>query len=70
VSTPTSTAGPPRLDQKISHRADRTFSGLATGAGVFILITLAFVAIFLTVESIPAFTAKAEDLPGGEGFLA
>ncbi len=74
----TSTAGgqrpnpmaPPRLDEKISHRADRTFAGLARGAGIFILVTLAFVAIFLTLESIPALTAAPEDLPGGEGFLA
>ena len=70
MSTPTRTGGPPRLDQKISHRADRTFSGLATSAGVFILVTLAFVAIFLTTESIPAFTASPEELPGGEGFIA
>jgi phosphate transport system permease protein len=70
VSTATSTNGPPRLDQKISHRADRTFSTLATSSGIFILVTLAFVAIFLTTESFPAFTAAPEDLPGGEGFWA
>jgi phosphate transport system permease protein len=64
------TTSPPRLDQKISHRADKTFSGLATSAGVFILVTLAFVAIFLTVESIPALTADPESLPGGAGFAS
>lgn len=63
-------AGPPRLDQKISHRADKTFKGLSTSAGVFILVTLAFVAIFLTIESIPALTADPEDIPGGAGFAA
>jgi len=67
VATVTS---PPRLDEKISHRADQTFSALATSAGVFILVTLAFVAIFLTAESIPAFTADPESLPGGAGFAA
>jgi phosphate transport system permease protein len=61
---------PPVLDQKISHRADRSFKGLATAAGVLILVTLAFVAIFLTVESIPALTAPAEEIPGGQGFAA
>lgn len=70
MSIPTSTTGPPRLDQKISHRADKTFSTLATSAGIFILVTLAFVAIFLTTESIPAFTAAPEDIPGGQGFWA
>jgi phosphate transport system permease protein len=70
VTIPTTTAGPPRLDEKISHRADTTFATLATSAGVFILITLAFVAIFLTTESIPAFTAEPEALPGGQGFWA
>jgi len=69
VSTAT-TSGPPRLDEKISHRADTTFRTLATASGLFILVTLAFVAIFLTAESVPAFTANPEDLPGGEGFLA
>lgn len=68
MSTSTTASGPPRLDEKISHGADRTFSGLATAAGVFILVILAFVAIFLTAESIPAFTASAERLPGGAGF--
>lgn len=66
----TTTHAPPRLDEKISHTADRTFKGLATSAGVFILVTLAFVAIFLTAESIPALTADPASLPGGNGFLA
>lgn len=61
---------PPRLDEKISHGADRTFKGLATAAGIFILVTLAFVAIFLTTESTPALTADPSEVPGGAGFLA
>jgi phosphate transport system permease protein len=69
MSTSTVTRAP-ALEQKISHRADRSFRGLATAAGVFILVTLAFVAIFLTVESLPALTAPAEDIPGGQGFAA
>jgi len=69
VSTATA-SGPPRLDQKISHRADKSFATLATASGIFILVTLAFVAIFLTAESIPALTADTEELPGGNGFWA
>lgn len=69
MSTATA-SGPPRLDEKISHRADKSFATLATASGIFILVTLAFVAIFLTAESIPALTAAPEDVPGGEGFWA
>ncbi|MBE2320019.1 phosphate ABC transporter permease subunit PstC [Solirubrobacter sp. CPCC 204708] len=49
---------------------DRVFRGLATGAGVVILATLAGVALFLIVRAWPAITASAEDLPGGENLLA
>ena len=69
MSTATA-SGPPRLDQKISHRADKSFATLATASGIFILVTLAFVAVFLTAESLPALTADAEELPGGNGFWA
>jgi phosphate transport system permease protein len=49
---------------------DRVFRGLATGAGVVILATLAGVALFLVVRAWPAITASSEDLPGGENLLA
>lgn len=45
---------------------DRAFAGLATGAGVLILIVLAGVAAFLISEAAPAFVAPASDLPDGE----
>jgi phosphate transport system permease protein len=45
---------------------DRLFKGLATGAGVVILATLAGVALFLVVRAWPAITASADELPGGE----
>ncbi|MBA2556052.1 MAG: phosphate ABC transporter permease subunit PstC [Chloroflexi bacterium] len=48
---------------------DRIFSGVATGAGVSILVVLAGVAIFLLIEAWPAITAPAEDIPGGEGLF-
>ena len=40
---------------------DRVFSGSAVFAGSMILVTLAAVAIFLIVQSIPAFVADHED---------
>ncbi len=51
-------------------RGDRIFSGFATGAGALILLTLAGVALFLTYEGIPAFTANADEIPGGDGIVA
>jgi phosphate transport system permease protein len=49
---------------------DRIFRGLATGAGVVILATLAGVALFLVVKAWPAVTAGAAELPGGDGLIA
>ena len=40
---------------------DRWFSGTALFAGSMILVTLAAVALFLLVQSIPALTATSED---------
>jgi phosphate transport system permease protein len=57
-------AGTPR------RLGDRVFSGLSTGAGVFILVVLAAVAIFLVTESLPVLGADAAELPGGKGFLS
>lgn len=56
---------------------DRLFRGLTTSAGSLILLALAGVAIFLTVEGIPAFTASHSDIapaiPGSDtvaGYIA
>jgi phosphate transport system permease protein len=49
---------------------DRLFSGTATGTGIGILVVLAGVAVFLVVQSIPAITAHAADLPGGKSIVA
>ncbi len=46
---------------------DRVFAGSARGAGILILVILAGVAAFLLIEALPALTAPAEDIPGGEG---
>lgn len=67
--TPDTLRAPP-VKRRRPRLGDRLFAGTATAAGVTILITLAGVALFLVLESIPALTAPAEDIPGGEGFLA
>jgi phosphate transport system permease protein len=48
---------------------DSLFSGLATGAGVTILVVLAGVAIFLIAESFPAITASPAELPEGKSLI-
>jgi phosphate transport system permease protein len=53
-----------------SRRGDWIFANLSRGAGILILATLAGVAIFLVIESMPAITAKAADLPEGKSFIA
>jgi len=58
-----------RLGQKGGGGGDRFFAGLAIGAGVLILATLAGVALFLMVKAWPALTASADELPGGEGLV-
>jgi phosphate transport system permease protein len=54
----------------VRRRGDRVFSGLSTGAGVFILLVLAGVAIFLTVEGIPGILASPDEVKSGENFLS
>jgi len=49
---------------------DRIFQGLATGAGVLILVVLAGVAGFLLIKAWPAITADGADIPGGEGLAS
>src|SRR3954465_6740101 len=44
---------------------DSVFSGAALGAGLLILVTLAAVAVFLIIQSLPAFGAKGSELPTG-----
>jgi phosphate transport system permease protein len=51
----------------VVRRGDRVFSGLTTGAGAFILVLLAGVAIFLVAKALPAVTADGSAIPGGKG---
>lgn len=68
----TATTSPPgRTTRSGSQRAgDRVFAGSAKAAGIFILVILSGVALFLIAEAVPAFTAPSEDIPGGEGVTA
>ena len=52
------------------RRGDLVFSGAARTAGLLILVALAGVAIFLTIEGAPAFTAPPSALDGKTNFLA
>ena len=45
---------------------DRVFSNLAVASGVTILALLAGVALFLVIESLPALSASAAELPDGK----
>ncbi len=49
---------------------DRIFAGTTRSAGLLILVALAGVAVFLTVEGAPAFTAEPDDLFGAKNFVA
>ncbi len=60
----------PRKTPAIRRRGDRVFSGLSTGAGILILLVLAGVAVFLTVEGIPGILASPDEVKSGQSFLS
>ena len=67
----TSTATPaPTQAKPVTRLGDRIFAGAARGAGIFILVVLAGVAIFLIAQAVPAIVAPASALPGGVGLVA
>jgi phosphate transport system permease protein len=68
--TATQTPTEPAPAKPVRRRGDLLFSGGSRAAGIFILVILAGVAAFLLAEALPALTAPAEDLPGGEGLAA
>lgn len=59
-SAPTALAKP-RSGRAKQRPGDRWFSGTAVGAGITILVTLAAVALFLIIQSIPGLTATSEN---------
>ncbi len=59
----------PRSERPVRRRGDRVFAGLSTSAGIFILIVLAGVAIFLTVEGLPGILASPSEVKSGQHFI-
>jgi len=64
LPSPAAAAAAPR------RLGDRVFAGLSTSAGIAILFVLAGVTVFLVLEALPALTASAEELPGGEALTS
>ena len=56
----------PRPPKPVVRLGDRVFSASTLIAGSIILVVLAAVAIFLIVQSLPAFTAGPSDFTGGQ----
>ena len=69
MTSSTATAAPTQA-KPVTQLGDRIFAGAARGAGIFILVVLAGVAIFLIAQAVPAIVAPASALPGGVGLVA
>ena len=67
MTTLTAPPSPPRPKRR---RGDRLVAGSATGAGLFLLLGRAGVAVVLVAGALPALTADAADLPGGTSLAA
>jgi phosphate transport system permease protein len=65
VTTVTTETGSPKR-----RLGDLVFANVARAAGLAILVTLAGVALFLTIQGVPGLTAGPEDLRGHGNFLA
>ena len=59
----------PGSERPVRRLGDRVFAGLSTSAGIFILLVLAGVAIFLTIEGIPGILAKPSEVQSGQHFI-
>jgi phosphate transport system permease protein len=73
ITEPSSSTGgaPPTAPvDTVSKVGDKIFGGLAKGAGILILVTLAAVAIFLLSEGWPTFTHDASEFSPAESFLS
>ncbi|MEO6473280.1 MAG: phosphate ABC transporter permease subunit PstC [Aeromicrobium sp.] len=64
TTTPTT-----RRERPVRRRGDRVFAGLSTSAGIFILVVLAGVAIFLTVEGLPGILADPSEVKSHQHFI-
>ena len=54
----------------VRQRADVVFSTAARSSGIFILLVLVGVAVFLVIEAAPTFGADPKQIQGGEGFFS
>ena len=57
----------PSPQKVVRRRGDVVFAGFSRGAGILILVILAGVTAFLFAEAVPALTAPASEIDGGEG---
>ena len=66
----TSTLAPqPARAPAVRRLGDRVFAGMSSGAAIVILLVLAGVAIFLTVQGIPGMVASPDEVKSGQHFL-
>lgn len=63
----TSTTSAPRQVRRVG---DLVFSGTSLASGLLIMAILAGVAVFLLAQSLPVFSAEAEEITGGAGFAS
>ncbi|MBW0090685.1 phosphate ABC transporter permease subunit PstC [Pseudonocardia sp. KRD-184] len=63
------TPTPTPSSRPVRRPGDQIFAGLATGAGVLILLVLAGVAAFLLVEGVPAILASPEEVGNERAFV-
>jgi phosphate transport system permease protein len=70
TDTRTTPESPPQQRTRVQRPGDRVFAGTALAAGLLILLSLAGVAVFLSIRGYPAFAAPPEEVTGGEGMLA
>lgn len=68
ATQPTKPSEPRRRSPR--RPGDLIFEGTARAAGILIMVALAGVAIFLTIEGIPGLNAEAKDYKGAANFLA
>ncbi|MCK0110765.1 phosphate ABC transporter permease subunit PstC [Ornithinimicrobium sp. F0845] len=60
----------PRRSGPARRVGDVIFSGTSRASALLILVILAGVAIFLTVEALPVFASESEEITGGQGFVS
>ncbi|MDO9377279.1 MAG: phosphate ABC transporter permease subunit PstC [Nocardioidaceae bacterium] len=57
-----------KSERPVVRRGDRIFAGISTGAGILILVILAGVAVFLTIQGIPGIAAAPDEVKSGTSF--